>query len=44
MFKSSEKTDLEGVSLRGRVEVLVTLFGVDDDNVGDVCFYVETVQ
>ena len=33
MFESSEGTDLEGVSWRGRVEVLVTLLGVDDGTV-----------
>ena len=33
MFESSEETDLEGVSWRGGVEVLVTLLGVDDGTV-----------
>ena len=44
MFESLDETDLEGVSWRGRVEVLVSLLGVDDGNVAGLCFDVETVH
>ena len=44
MFESSEEIDLEGVSWRDGVEVLVTWLGVDNGNVAGLCFGVKTVQ
>ena len=44
MFESSEETGLEGVAWRGGVEILLTVLGIDNDNVAGLGFDVETAQ
>ena len=40
----SGETDLEGVSRKEGVKVLVMVFGIDDDSVTGLFFNVKTVQ
>ena len=44
LLTSSGETDLEGVSHREGVKVLVMVFGIDDGSIAGLCFDVKTVQ